>query len=127
MCNRLKKSPESDNCFETGILVLRVDSIYDIISERILLSCLLLLIVGSSHLILSATEHCTNIKFCVLLHRSPLETLRLLEEACCKAAMKETRVCEWHKHFYDGPHCRLELFFNAQNLVHYEFIPEGIL
>jgi hypothetical protein len=34
----------------------------------------------------------------------------MLQEVCCKAAMKETQVCELHKHFYDGSHCGLEPF-----------------
>jgi hypothetical protein len=37
----------------------------------------------------SATER-SNIKYCVLLNKFPSETLRKLEEAQCKAAMKKT-------------------------------------
>jgi hypothetical protein len=58
-------------------------------------------IVGLSHLKISATKQCENIKFCVLLHKSPLETLRILEEVYGKVVMKKTLVYEWHKHFYD--------------------------
>jgi hypothetical protein len=57
-----------------------------------------------------ATELCANIQFCVLLHRSPSETLEMLGEACGK----ETQVYEWHKYSSDGsvsvsgdPHCQL--------------------
>jgi hypothetical protein len=39
---------------------------------------------------------------CVLLLKSPSGTLRLLEEAYGKVAMKKTRVYEWHKCFHDG-------------------------
>ncbi|KAJ4448728.1 hypothetical protein ANN_00119 [Periplaneta americana] len=40
----------------------------------------------------------TNIKFCVLIHKTPAETLRLLEEAYGEAA----QVYAWHKRFSGG-------------------------
>ncbi|KAJ4438653.1 hypothetical protein ANN_14600 [Periplaneta americana] len=43
-------------------------------------------------------EQRTNIKFCVLLHKTPAETLRLLEEAYGEAA----QVYAWHKRFSGG-------------------------
>jgi histone-lysine N-methyltransferase SETMAR len=51
---------------------------------------------------MSVTEQRTNIKFCVLLNKSPSETLRMLEKAYGKAAMKKTQVYRWHKRFRDG-------------------------
>jgi hypothetical protein len=60
------------------------------------------LIVGSSHLKMSATEQRANIKCCVLLHKSPSETLRMLEEAYGQAATEKTQVCTWDKNFHDG-------------------------
>lgn len=48
------------------------------------------------------TEQRANIKFCVLLHKSPSETLRLLQEAYGEAAMKKTQVFSWHKRFSEG-------------------------
>jgi hypothetical protein len=35
------------------------------------------------------------------------------------------RFCDGHASVSDYPHCRLEIFFDAQGLVHYKFIPEG--
>jgi hypothetical protein len=46
------------------------------------------------HLEMSATEQQANIKCHVLPHKSPSETLQILEEAYGKAAMKETQVFE---------------------------------
>jgi hypothetical protein len=49
-----------------------------------------------SHLKLLATER-VNITFCVLLHKSPFETLQILEEGFDGVAMKKMQVYEWHK------------------------------
>jgi hypothetical protein len=48
-----------------------------------------------------ATEQCTNIKFCILLHKSPSATLRMFEEPYGKTAIKKMQVHEWHKHLHD--------------------------
>jgi hypothetical protein len=42
-----------------------------------------------------ATEQWVNITFCVLIHKSPSETLGMLEEAYGKTPMKEKQVYEW--------------------------------
>jgi hypothetical protein len=55
---------------------------------------------------MSDIERCAYIKLCTLLHRSPPETLRMLEESYGKAALKKTQVYEWRKHFRDG-HARV--------------------
>jgi histone-lysine N-methyltransferase SETMAR len=47
-------------------------------------------------------EQRTNIKFCVLLKKSPAETLQLLTEAYGAEAMKKSQVYEWHKRFREG-------------------------
>jgi hypothetical protein len=41
-------------------------------------------------------------KILVSLHKSPSETLRVLEEAYGKAAMKKAQVYGWHKRLRDG-------------------------
>jgi hypothetical protein len=50
-----------------------------------------------------------NKKFCVLLHKSHSETLRMLEEVHGKVAMKKSQVYGWHKHGHasinDDSHC----------------------
>lgn len=51
---------------------------------------------------MSAIEQRANIKFCVLLHKSASETLRMLGEAYGKKAMKKTQVYQWHKRFRNG-------------------------
>ena len=43
----------------------------------------------SSHFVIMSTEQRTNIKFCVLLHKTTAETLTLLEEAYAEEAMKK--------------------------------------
>jgi hypothetical protein len=55
-------------------------------------------IVGSSHLKISTIEHCANVNCYVLLYESSTETLQMLE----KAAVKETKAYQWHKHFHEG-------------------------
>jgi hypothetical protein len=40
-------------------------------------------------------------------------------------ALKKTQVYKWHERFNDNLHCGLEVFFDAQGLIYYEFIPEG--
>jgi hypothetical protein len=107
-----------------------VGSINDVTSERssVILGTVVIkcqLFVGWSNLKMSTTEQRANIKYCVLLHRSPLETLRVLEEAHGKVAMKRMRVCDWLKRFRDGrasaedyPRCwRQSTSTNVRNIV----------
>jgi hypothetical protein len=83
------------NSFSTGIVVINCQL------------CLCLWIIDLKMLV---TEQCSNIEFCVLLHRSPSETLQMLGEAYGK----KTWVYEWRKCSSDGhvsvsgePHCQL--------------------
>ena len=48
------------------------------------------------------TEQCMNIKSCVLLQNSPVETLTMLQQAYDDREMKNSQVYDWHKHFCDG-------------------------
>jgi hypothetical protein len=50
---------------------------------------------------MSATE-CVNVTFCVLVYRSPLETLLILEEEHGKVTRKTTVVNKWHKNIHEG-------------------------
>jgi hypothetical protein len=63
--------------------VLVVGSIHDVTSDRVP-SAVFLRNVGSSHLQMSATEQSANMKFCVSLHSSPSEILRMFEDAAMK-------------------------------------------
>jgi hypothetical protein len=54
------------------------------------------LIVGSSYLKMLAMEQCANLKFSIIQHRSPSETLEMLEAVYGKVAMKKTQVFKWH-------------------------------
>ena len=47
-------------------------------------------------------EQLMNIKSCVLLQKSPAETLTMLQQAYDDREMKKSQVYDWHKHFYDG-------------------------
>lgn len=47
-------------------------------------------------------EQRANIKFCVLLQKSPGETLQMLIQAYGDVAMKKSQVYEWHKRFREG-------------------------
>jgi hypothetical protein len=56
----------------------------------------------------------------------------LFGEVYGKAAVKKTQVYKCYRRFLDthmsvsdDPRCRLEVFFDAQDLVRCEFIPEG--
>jgi hypothetical protein len=49
-----------------------------------------------------ATEQRANITFCVLLNRSPSETLKMLYEVYSKAVVKKTQAYKWHTPFCDG-------------------------
>ncbi|GBL99229.1 hypothetical protein AVEN_140690-1 [Araneus ventricosus] len=51
---------------------------------------------------MSSLEQRVNIKFCVLLEKSPSEILEMLKEAYGNDATKETAVYEWHKRFHEG-------------------------
>jgi hypothetical protein len=108
-----------------NILLSRFGSIHDITSEGVLSTYalfslstvffLLLWIFGSLHLKISATEQDVNIKFCILQHRSPSETLQMLEKAYGKAAMKKTQFYGWRK----SGHVSVRAVDDAQDPVHY--------
>lgn len=51
---------------------------------------------------MAAMEQRSNIKFCVLLKKTPTETLRMLREAYGENAVKKTHVYKWHKRFMHG-------------------------
>ncbi|GBL87823.1 Putative uncharacterized protein FLJ37770 [Araneus ventricosus] len=51
---------------------------------------------------MSSLEQPANIKLCVLLEKSPSETLEKLKKAYGNDAMKNTAVYEWHKRFREG-------------------------
>ncbi|PSN56798.1 hypothetical protein C0J52_02699 [Blattella germanica] len=55
-----------------------------------------------SHFVIVSTEQRTNIRFCVLLHKTTAETLTLLEEAYADEAMKKIQVFTLHKRFSGG-------------------------
>jgi hypothetical protein len=54
------------------------------------------------HLKIPAAEQHANMAFCVLLYTSLPGTLRILREACGKAATKKRQVYERHKLFGDN-------------------------
>ena len=47
-------------------------------------------------------EQRSNIKFCVLLKKTPQKTQQMLREAYGEGAMKKTHVYKWHKQSRDG-------------------------
>ncbi|GBL86737.1 Putative uncharacterized protein FLJ37770 [Araneus ventricosus] len=51
---------------------------------------------------MSSLEQPANIKFCILLEKSPSETLEMLKKAYGSDAIKKTAVYEWHKRFLEG-------------------------
>ncbi|GBM50580.1 hypothetical protein AVEN_266795-1 [Araneus ventricosus] len=51
---------------------------------------------------MSSLEQPSNIKFCVLLEKSPSETLEMLNKAYGNDAMKKMAVYEWHMRFREG-------------------------
>ncbi|GBM33578.1 hypothetical protein AVEN_60915-1 [Araneus ventricosus] len=51
---------------------------------------------------MSSLEQRANMKFCVLIEKSPSETLLMLKKAYGNDAMKETTVYEWQKRFREG-------------------------
>lgn len=51
---------------------------------------------------MAAVEQRSNIKFCVLLKKTPKETQQMLREAYGEGAMKKTHVYKWHKRYTDG-------------------------
>ncbi|GBN31099.1 hypothetical protein AVEN_48528-1 [Araneus ventricosus] len=74
---------------------------------------------------MSSLEQRANIKFCVLLAKSPSETLEMLKKAYRKDAMKKTAVYEWHKGKVGTRQSDVGVFFDYDSVIHYEFIPEG--
>ncbi|GBN03939.1 hypothetical protein AVEN_215441-1 [Araneus ventricosus] len=71
-------------------------------------------------------EQGANIKFCVLIKKSPSETLELLKKAYRNDAMKKKWLCTSG---IIGKRERgkvmVEIFFNYDSVIQYEFIPEG--
>ncbi|GBN56533.1 hypothetical protein AVEN_206886-1 [Araneus ventricosus] len=65
-----------------------------------------------------------NIKFCVLLEKSPSETLEMLEKPFGNDAMKKTVGQKFRLDKSRGK-VMLEVFFDYDSVIHYEFIPEG--
>ena len=47
-------------------------------------------------------EQRINIKFCVKLGKTAIETLKLLLDVYGDSSMSRTRVFEWHKRFREG-------------------------
>jgi hypothetical protein len=92
--------------------VSKVESIHDVTSERVLSSKALSLSVSC----LFVPTDCwslpfenigfrimyVNITFCVLLHKYPSKTSRMLEEAHGKAAMEKMQVYKCHERFHYG-------------------------
>ena len=44
---------------------------------------------------MAAVEQRSNVKFCILLKKTPKETLQMLREAYGEGAMKKTHVYKW--------------------------------
>ncbi|GBM34385.1 hypothetical protein AVEN_219081-1 [Araneus ventricosus] len=74
---------------------------------------------------MSSLEQRENIKFCVLLEKSPSETLEMLKKAYGNDAMKKTAVYEWHKGKVGTRQNDVGGFFDYDSVIHYGFIPEG--
>ena len=52
---------------------------------------------------MSIIEQCTNIKFCVLLQKLPLETGMLYQKGYCESEIKKkSEVHEWQENFYES-------------------------
>ncbi|GBM87494.1 hypothetical protein AVEN_97363-1 [Araneus ventricosus] len=51
---------------------------------------------------MSSIEQHANIKFCVLLQKSPSETLEMLKKAYGNDGMKKMAVYKWRKRFCEG-------------------------
>ena len=47
-------------------------------------------------------EQRINIKFCVKLGKTVIETLKMLRDIYGNSSMSRTRVFEWHKRFVEG-------------------------
>jgi hypothetical protein len=47
-------------------------------------------------------EQIVNVKFCVILQKSPGETLEMLKTVYGEFTMSKSNVLNWHKHFTDG-------------------------
>uniref|UniRef100_A0A1B6MJV2 Mos1 transposase HTH domain-containing protein n=1 Tax=Graphocephala atropunctata TaxID=36148 RepID=A0A1B6MJV2_9HEMI len=82
---------------------------WDIAQSPLLICCVLVYSVNKFKLSLpvlalkmALSEQRANIKFCVLLQKSPCETLELLNQAYRDEAMKKSQVYEWHKRFREG-------------------------
>ncbi|GBM01693.1 hypothetical protein AVEN_99734-1 [Araneus ventricosus] len=73
---------------------------------------------------MSSLEQRTNIKFCVLLEKSPSETLEMLKKAYGNDAMNITK--EGKISLRQKPReSDVGGFFDYDSVIHHEFIPEG--
>jgi hypothetical protein len=74
-----------------------------------------------------ATE-CENTKCCVFLNKSPSETLQMLEEVAHMPCEWKTKLSllkqKFHLDISKGK-VILELFFDAQGLIHHEYFYRG--
>ncbi|GBN75500.1 Putative uncharacterized protein FLJ37770 [Araneus ventricosus] len=86
-------------------LIRKTHSHLEFISGTVGVSCRSFLakrIFHSSDFETSSLEQRANIKFCVLLKKSPAETLEMLKKAYGNDAMGKTAVYEWYKSFHEG-------------------------
>ncbi|GBL89255.1 hypothetical protein AVEN_225799-1 [Araneus ventricosus] len=78
---------------------------------------------------MSSLEQQANIKFCVLLEKSPSETLEMLKKVHGNDGMKKNRLCTSGISVFVKDKSRgkvmSEVFFDYDSVTHYEFIPEG--
>ncbi|GBN89743.1 hypothetical protein AVEN_128688-1 [Araneus ventricosus] len=72
---------------------------------------------------MSSLEQRANIKFCVLLEKSPTETLEMLKKTYENDAMKKTAGQNFRLDKSRGK-VMLEVFFDYDSVIHYEIIPE---
>jgi hypothetical protein len=72
------------------------------------------------------------IKFCQKLGKTATETYEMLQQAFGETALSQSKTSEWYSRFKNGrtsidddPHTgRPAAFFDAEGLVHHEFLPQ---